>query len=290
MSVLSKEDEALYDRQIRLWGRDAQQKIRNGQVVIGGQFTGVAHEIVKNLVLKGIGKIMLLTWGNDSEAQSQTLDTSSFLFRPEGSTNLDIARGIVSQAALMNPTVELVHRHLDSFDEEAISGHSMFILVNEKVPSNIFQLDDVCKKMSVPFQYILTQKIEALVINSFQDYKYTTEITTVVDGEQVKKMTESSMEFASVSELWRVHENTPPPSGRVRRATPGIYSQKFQNLQRAMISSEGINVGDHAAVNSVMGAISAQEAIKVVTRKDMPLHNVLLFDGSTLESTVLSIK
>lgn len=280
----------MYDRQIRLWGRDAQQKIRNGQVIIGGQFTGVSHEIVKNLVLKGIGKIMLLTWGNESEAQSETLDTSSFLFRSEGSTNIDVARGIVSQASLMNPTVELVHRHLDSFDKEAISGHSMFILVNEKLPLNIFQLDDICKKMAVPFQYILTQGIEALVINSFQDYQYTTEITTMVDGEQVTKTTESTMEFTSIAELWRIHENTLPPSGKVRRAIPGIHSQKFQNVQRAMNSSEGISIGDHAAVNSVIGAISAQEAIKVVTRKDMPLHNVLLFDGNTLESTVLSLK
>ncbi len=55
---ISEVDLALYDRQIRVWGVDAQRRLRTARVLVAG-VTAVAAEIVKNLVLAGIGSLTL---------------------------------------------------------------------------------------------------------------------------------------------------------------------------------------------------------------------------------------
>ena len=56
---ISVQDVALYDRQIRLWGMDAQARMRSAHVCIAG-LNGLATEVIKNLVLAGIGKLTML--------------------------------------------------------------------------------------------------------------------------------------------------------------------------------------------------------------------------------------
>lgn len=45
---------ALYDRQLRMWGHDAQRRMRDTRVLVTG-FRGTTSEVTKNLVLGGIG-------------------------------------------------------------------------------------------------------------------------------------------------------------------------------------------------------------------------------------------
>jgi ubiquitin-like 1-activating enzyme E1 A len=49
---------ALYDRQIRLWGVQAQEKIRTANILLVS-IKALANEVAKNLVLAGIGSITL---------------------------------------------------------------------------------------------------------------------------------------------------------------------------------------------------------------------------------------
>jgi len=49
---------ALYDRQIRLWGMTAQQKIRNANILLV-TMKGLGNEIAKNLTLAGIASLTL---------------------------------------------------------------------------------------------------------------------------------------------------------------------------------------------------------------------------------------
>ncbi|KAJ3131137.1 hypothetical protein HK100_006741, partial [Physocladia obscura] len=58
-TAMSEEEMALYDRQIRLWGLEAQNRMRNARILVIG-VTGISNEICKNLVLAGVGNITLL--------------------------------------------------------------------------------------------------------------------------------------------------------------------------------------------------------------------------------------
>lgn len=69
ISKLTEEEEQLYDRQIRLWGMDAQNRLRDAKVLIIG-VNGVSCEVIKNLVLTGIHTIGLSDEGSVTEADT----------------------------------------------------------------------------------------------------------------------------------------------------------------------------------------------------------------------------
>lgn len=50
---------ALYDRQIRLWGFQAQEHIRNANILLVN-IRALGNEIAKNLVLAGIGSLTIV--------------------------------------------------------------------------------------------------------------------------------------------------------------------------------------------------------------------------------------
>lgn len=55
---ISEEEAALYDRQIRLWGLEAQNRLKKSKLLIIG-VSPLAGEIVKNIVLSGINTLVL---------------------------------------------------------------------------------------------------------------------------------------------------------------------------------------------------------------------------------------
>ncbi|RWS09049.1 SUMO-activating enzyme subunit 1-like protein [Dinothrombium tinctorium] len=95
------EDEALlYDRQIRLWGVEAQRKLRNAKVLLIG-LSAVGSEITKNLVLCGIDSLTVV------DDQTVTIyDSLSHLFTQRA---LGENRGKASEANIksLNPRVKV---------------------------------------------------------------------------------------------------------------------------------------------------------------------------------------
>jgi ubiquitin-like 1-activating enzyme E1 A len=70
------DEAALYDRQIRLWGLEAQNRMRNATILVAN-LRGVATETIKNIVLAGIGKLILV----DAESVTEEDLGAGFFFR-----------------------------------------------------------------------------------------------------------------------------------------------------------------------------------------------------------------
>ena len=51
LSVVTKQESEIYDRQIRLWGIEAQQRLQSSRMLLCGRFSATAAEVAKNLVL-----------------------------------------------------------------------------------------------------------------------------------------------------------------------------------------------------------------------------------------------
>ncbi|VDL91650.1 unnamed protein product [Schistocephalus solidus] len=77
MSGITEEEAELYDRQIRLWGLEAQSRLKNAKILLIG-VSPVASEIIKNLVLAGINT---LTMADDKLVSMEDIE-SCFLFKP----------------------------------------------------------------------------------------------------------------------------------------------------------------------------------------------------------------
>lgn len=56
---LTAQEAAIYDRQLRIWGVETQQRLSAARVLIAG-CTGLAAEVAKNIVLAGVGCVMLV--------------------------------------------------------------------------------------------------------------------------------------------------------------------------------------------------------------------------------------
>jgi ubiquitin-like 1-activating enzyme E1 A len=74
MAELSAKEAEIYDRQIRLWGVEAQQRLRGARVFVCG-LTGLGGEVCKNLVLAGISVTLL----DDATVTPEQLGAANFL-------------------------------------------------------------------------------------------------------------------------------------------------------------------------------------------------------------------
>ncbi|KAK4232093.1 putative DNA damage tolerance protein [Podospora fimiseda] len=106
---ISADEIALYDRQIRLWGMKAQEKIRNSNILII-TMKALANEVAKNLVLAGIGSLTVV----DHEPVSEVdLGAQFFLSAEENPVGTNRAAAASAAIQRLNPRVKV---HIDTVD------------------------------------------------------------------------------------------------------------------------------------------------------------------------------
>lgn len=99
METITEAEAELYDRQIRLWGLDAQRRLRAATVLLIGM-KGLGAEVAKNIILSGVKSITLMDHQeiDDEDQMSQFFVSSS----PIGQNR---AEGSAAAAQLLNPMV-----------------------------------------------------------------------------------------------------------------------------------------------------------------------------------------
>lgn len=99
---LSADDIALYDRQLRLWGMEAQQKIQSANIVLI-TMKALANEIAKNLVLAGIGSLTVV----DDQVVTEA-DLGAQFFLTEEDIGQNRAQAAASRIQKLNPRVRVI--------------------------------------------------------------------------------------------------------------------------------------------------------------------------------------
>ena len=77
MAEISQADAKQYDRQIRLWGAQAQQRLSESRVLLIG-LSSLGAEVAKNIVLAGIKSLCIF----DPTLVAAKDSSNVFLFRP----------------------------------------------------------------------------------------------------------------------------------------------------------------------------------------------------------------
>ena len=98
---ISADEIALYDRQIRLWGVAVQEKLRRANVLLIG-IKGLGTEVVKNLVLAGVGVLTIL----DHELVTEE-DLGAQFFVNESQIGQNRAEAALPEIQKLNPRVEI---------------------------------------------------------------------------------------------------------------------------------------------------------------------------------------
>ncbi|ROK28197.1 SUMO-activating enzyme subunit 1 [Anabarilius grahami] len=100
-NIISEEEAAQYDRQIRLWGLDAQKRLRGSRVLLVG-LRGLGAEVAKNLILAGVKGLTLL----DHEQVTEESRRAQFL-NPVDADGQNQAQASLERAQFLNPMVEV---------------------------------------------------------------------------------------------------------------------------------------------------------------------------------------
>jgi ubiquitin-like 1-activating enzyme E1 A len=133
---------ALYDRQIRLWGSEAQARMQNSLVLVCG-FGCVHAEVVKNIVLAGISIVV-----QDVELCTAEDLGGNFFLSPE---DIGTPRGpaALHRVREMNPhiSVEVDNRAMSELSQEYLSRFGV-VLVSDASDKDALRLNDICRASS----------------------------------------------------------------------------------------------------------------------------------------------
>lgn len=171
--ILTADEIALYDRQIRLWGQDTQLRLQSTKILVIN-FGAVATETVKNLVLGGIHSIEIL---DSATVCEEDFATQFFLPKdsPIGSLKLPLVEPAIRK---LNPRVNL-SICTDRLSEKDDTYFRKFDLViaTELQKLDFLNVNNITRKLALPlyvtgmhgmFSYILTDLIEH---KSTKDYE-----------------------------------------------------------------------------------------------------------------------
>lgn len=144
--IITEDEAALYDRQIRLWGLDAQKRLRAARVLLIG-IRGLGAEVAKNIVLAGVKSLTLLDHTQVTEEDA----CSNFLVSRDdvGKNRADSSR---ERTQLLNPMVDV------SADTEDVSEKPTEYFTNFDVicalcckPSELIRINKICSENKIKF-------------------------------------------------------------------------------------------------------------------------------------------
>ncbi|KAI9089817.1 hypothetical protein DFS34DRAFT_383186 [Phlyctochytrium arcticum] len=141
---ITKDEVDLYDRQIRLWGLEAQQRMRTARILVAG-LNGLGNEICKNLVLAGIGALTIL---EPETVNPEDLGAQFFLREEDIGKNRGEAAAPRIQA--LNPRVELkvISKPLSEQPIEFLKNYDIVTLCNADLQT-MNRTDKACRAHNI---------------------------------------------------------------------------------------------------------------------------------------------
>ncbi|KKZ67005.1 ubiquitin-like 1-activating enzyme E1 A [[Emmonsia] crescens] len=325
---ITADEIALYDRQIRLWGVKAQEKLRTAKILLV-TIKSLGAEIAKNLVLAGIGSLMIV---------------DNAVVKEE-----DIAEASAPQILQMNPRVQVTVETIDIRSKPPAFFASYDVTIATDLDyDTICWMNNACRVANRRFYaagvhgfygYIFSDLIshDFVIEREKSNVASTTVETptrTILDV-KTKKENDKVIEMITKREVYcplMLSNTSPLPQEftKVRRkrlqVTPLLTCLRalweFQReksgslptkddlemfirlandrhlelrLDISTLTAEFIrsfldNLGNELSpVSAFLGGSLAQDVINVLGSREQPLQNLLLFDGERSVAPIYSL-
>lgn len=180
-SAITEDEAALYDRQIRLWGLDAQKRLRASCVLLVGM-KGLGAEICKNLVLSGVKSVTIV---DPSPVNEQDFVSQFLVQRQDLGKNR--AESSLQRAQQLNPMVQV------TADSEDISNKtdSFFKDFDLVVATNcsadqLIHINDICHANGVKFFAADVFGFYGYMFADLGEHKYVEEKPKIIKASQKK--------------------------------------------------------------------------------------------------------
>ncbi|GAA5968714.1 hypothetical protein JCM3765_003421 [Sporobolomyces pararoseus] len=126
---ITEDEAALYDRQLRLWGVEAQNRMRESNVLLCGSFKGISTEVSKNIVLAGVGRVGLCDIG-----KVEWKDLGSGYWEREEDIGKYRVEVVAPRLQLLNPRVQITTHTLSEEellkDENFLNGFDLIVVTD----------------------------------------------------------------------------------------------------------------------------------------------------------------
>ncbi|TFK40631.1 hypothetical protein BDQ12DRAFT_601382 [Crucibulum laeve] len=319
---LTEEEASRYDRQMRLWGIEAQQRMRNATILMI-RLRGVATEAIKNMVLAGIGKLVIV---DGDEVTEEDLG-AGFFFRDEdvGKKRLDAAKVRIES---LNPlvTVETVSDSsiLEDGALETLIRTVDLVCVTDWDRVGLIRLNEVCRRYKKPFYAGGTYGLLGYIFCDLLDHEYlapdrsapkdapksikTTAAYSPLDvalrhkwGGLTKRQTKEinpAVLFAILA-IWQfqsLHNELPNDSGHTNElesianllvSEADVNKQVLTHVPRTLIESISTTAAhEFSPVCAIVGGMLGQDILKALGGREVPIANFFVFDGNTGGGTV----
>ncbi|XP_044501509.1 SUMO-activating enzyme subunit 1B-1-like [Mangifera indica] len=300
---LTEQETALYDRQIRVWGADAQRRLSKSHILVCGM-KGTVAEFCKNIVLAGVGSLTLV----DDRLVTDEAFSANFLIPPDENvySGKTIAEVCCNSLKEFNRMVRVLvekgdfssfgGEFYDKFDVVVVSCCSFTKkkLINEK-----------CRKLSkrVAFYTVDCRDSCGEIFVDLQNYKYS--------KQKLEETIECHLRYPSFQEAiyvpWRVlprktsklyfamrvieqfEEAEGLGAGEISIANlPGVLKLKKELCEANSLNASHIpdtllerlimGAREFPPVCAILGGILGQEVIKAISGKCDPLKNFFFFD------------
>ncbi|KAK4469489.1 hypothetical protein MN116_007036 [Schistosoma mekongi] len=318
-NLITEEEAELYDRQIRLWGIESQNRLKQSKILLLGM-NALAAEIAKNIVLAGISSLTII------DDQQVTIEDCE--------NNFLIPHDCLGHRSL-NPMVKLQSSEMGDLKEK-IQKHNFIILITECSSTHFKQWSTVCDIVSGidinTRPYVICASATGLFGFVFVDLNAH---ECLSENVILKKKSASTVPPNSLQRLNKTDEASNTETVLVRKAfnycrltdslcliadtlknkshakyipkgyflmqvlshcstneapfTLSYLQSQWQNVSKlldvdeAILSTEDLECCSGPivpAVNPVLGGVVSQEIIRAITRKGAPHGNWYFFNGS----------
>lgn len=301
---LTEQETAIYDRQIRVWGVDAQRRLSKSHVFVSG-LKGTCVEFCKNIVLAGVGSLTL----NDDRLVTEELLLANFLIPPDENAfrGKSVAELCCDSLKDFNPmvSVSVEKGALSNFDADFFQKFDVVVVsccslltkksVNAKChksPKRVafysVECRDSCGEIFVDLQkYSYCKKKNEETMECTLQYPSFEEAIAVPWRSLPKRM--SKLYFAM-----RVIERFEELEGRNPGETSADDLPNVQKLRKELCEAHCLNESqipdsllqrliasrsEFPPVCAIIGGILGQEVIKAISGKGDPLKNFFFFDA-----------
>ncbi|KAK3808468.1 MAG: SUMO-activating enzyme subunit 1 [Benniella sp.] len=314
---ITEDEAALYDRQIRLWGLEAQHRMRNASILIAGM-RALSDEVCKNIILAGVGSITLL----EHEVVTEEDLGAQFLVRQED-IGRNRAEAAAEKARHLNPRVKVI------VDQENIADKpdSYFTQFNVVCltgcnAEQMIRVDNACRETKTGLYAAGVHGFFGYIFCDLTHHEYreeTQEPATERGKEPETKITQRSQSYDSLASTLETTWGNPKPKVLRRKVSPllfaiqvlwmfqqkhdgrlplisneedldEIFSLRDERLKSAEVDSGFVDddllrtlvtsaTAEISPVCAIVGGFLAQDILKTLSGKDAPLLNYFLYNG-----------
>ncbi|EIM86091.1 uncharacterized protein STEHIDRAFT_147609 [Stereum hirsutum FP-91666 SS1] len=327
---ITEDEGALYDRQIRLWGLEAQQKMRNATILIVN-LKGVATEAIKNIVLAGVGKLVILDGENVAEEDLG----AGFFFRDEdvGRKRVEAAKNRIGE---LNPlvTIEVIPDAIASLLEiegglDKLVGRVDMVCATDLGRDESIRINEACRRLGKPMYVGGSYGLLGYIFCDLLKHEYIAPDRS--GNKENAKNSLASVQYCSLKEAL-----THNWAGMTRRQTkelnPAVVfavlaiwefqakhqgklpseleeADELEAIANKMIKEADVNkqiltvaprdlietmattaFAEFSPVCAVVGGLLAQDILKALGAREAPLANFFTFDGNTGGGTVVRMR